>query len=151
MFKKYIFVFSVCTIILVTGCTSPGTPASIPPSNSPSVTASSIIRAIDVKTAYEMIASNQGNPNFVIIDVRTQSEFASGHIAAAIMIDFYQANFKARIGELDRNRKYLVYCRTANRSAGAVSIMKDLGFREVYDMSGGITQWTAAGYPVVTG
>jgi rhodanese-related sulfurtransferase len=74
-------------------------------------------------------------------------EFKSGHIAGAIILIFI-LDSKTKISDLT-GIKYLVYCRTANRSAQA-KIMLDLGFQEVYDMAGGITQWTSKGYPTVT-
>jgi len=65
------------------------------------------------------------------------------------MVDYESQDFNAKISELDRNKKYLVYCRTSRRSGLAVKVMKGLGFREVYDMAGGINQWKAEGIPVV--
>lgn len=65
------------------------------------------------------------------------------------MIDFNAGNFRTEVENLDKNKRYLVYCRTDNRSGQAVAIMKEIGFREVYDMDGGITEWQAAGYPTV--
>jgi rhodanese-related sulfurtransferase len=96
-----------------------------------------------------MIQSNQNNPNFIIIDVRTREELNAGHIAKASMVDYESQDFNAKISELDRNKKYLVYCRSARRSGLAAKVMKDLGFREVYDMAKGINQWKAEGLPVV--
>jgi rhodanese-related sulfurtransferase len=125
-------VFMILALILTIGCNAP-----------------IVNEIIDTQAAYKMIQSNQANPNFVILDVRTQEEFRSGHIAKAIMIDIYLPDFKNKISELDRNKKYLVYCRTARRSAEAARLMKDLGFREVYDMAGGITQWKTEGLPIV--
>ena len=96
-----------------------------------------------------MIQSNQNNPNFIIIDVRTREELNAGHIAKASMVDYESQDFNAKISELDRNKKYLVYCRSARHSGLAAKVMKDLGFREVYDMAKGIKQWKAEGLPVV--
>ena len=104
---------------------------------------------IDVQTAYNMIQSNKDNPNFVIIDIRTQEEFNSGHIGQATMIDYYLPDFKEKLSQLDRNKQYLIYCRTARRTGETSKIMKDIGFRTVYDMAGGITRWKAEGLPVV--
>ena len=108
-----------------------------------------INEVISTQTADKMIQSNKDNPIFVILDVRTPDEFNAGHIAKASMVDYESQDFNAKISELDRNRKYLVYCRTARRSGLAVKVMKDLGFREVYDMAGGINQWKAEGLPVI--
>ncbi|TFG45858.1 MAG: rhodanese-like domain-containing protein [Dehalococcoidia bacterium] len=107
-----------------------------------------IISTITVVEAFTMIQENQGELDFVILDVRTPSEFAAGHIEGALIIDF-NGNFKAEIEKLDKAKRYLVYCRTSNRSGDAVYIMRDLGFQEVYDMDGGIVAWEAEGYPLV--
>jgi len=113
------------------------------------IDALSINEVISTQTAYKMIQINQENPNFVIIDVRTQEEFNTGHITKASMVDYESLDFNTKISELDRNKKYLVYCRTARRSGLAVKVMQDLGFREVYDMAKGINQWKAEGLPIV--
>jgi rhodanese-related sulfurtransferase len=138
--------------LVFTGCsTGKASPfaSSIPPQTT-STTSSFINQVIDTQTAYNLVQNNQNNPDFKIIDVRTPEEFKSGHIAGAINIDFYAEDFKTKISELARNKKYLVYCRSGNRSAQAAKIMLDLEFQEVYDMAGGITQWTSSGYPAVT-
>ena len=110
---------------------------------------SQIFEDITPKEAYELIEKNDGNENFVIVDVRTPEEFAGGHIEGAILIDFNSQNFRDEIGELDKNVTYLHYCRTARRSSLALDVMEDLGFTEVYNMKGGIVRWEEEGYPVV--
>ncbi len=102
----------------------------------------------DVTTA-EAAQLMQSRPEVVVLDVRTPAEFAAGHLAGATMVDFYSASFRADVGKLDRQKAYLVYCHTGNRSAQAVMVMQQLGFREVYNMLGGIAEWQAEGRPVV--
>jgi rhodanese-related sulfurtransferase len=87
-----------------------------------------------------------GNP--VIIDVRTPQEYASGYINGAVNIDIGSPTFKDEIGKLDKNKTYIVYCRTGVRSAAARDIMEGLGFQHVINVLGGITAWEAAGLPV---
>jgi rhodanese-related sulfurtransferase len=119
-------------------------------SQSPGSSISPVVnKVIDVQTAHQMIENNNDNPDFIILDVRTAGEFATGYIEDAIMIDFNSPDFKAKIDKLNRDKKYLVYCRSGNRSSQAVKIMLDLGFEDVYEMIGGITQWVAKGYPTV--
>ena len=108
-----------------------------------------IIKEISVAEAYTMIQANAGKADFVVLDVRTPSEFASGHLAGAILIDFNASNFTTEVDKLDKTKRYLVYCRTSNRSGQAVAVMKSLGFKEVYDMDGGIVAWEAACYTTV--
>ncbi|PPD58787.1 rhodanese-like domain-containing protein [Dehalogenimonas etheniformans] len=107
------------------------------------------IRKISVSDASALIHDNAGKVDFFVLDVRTPSEFNQGHLAGAINIDYNAGNFQSEVGNLDRNKRYLVYCRTLHRSGLATDIMKDLGFTEAYDMDGGTEAWLAAGYPVV--
>lgn len=108
-----------------------------------------IIQDLSAAEAYIMIQDNQGKADFVILDVRTPGEFADGHIEGAVLLDFNAANFEAEVDKLDKDIRYVVYCRTSNRSGQAINVMKKLGFAEVYDLDGGIVAWQAAGYPVV--
>ena len=82
----------------------------------------------------------KNNPDLVIVDVRTQAEFESGHIGGSVNIDVSLPNFKEEIEKLNKNTRYIVYCRSGNRSKFAAQIMEVLGFREVYDLGGGIVE-----------
>lgn len=107
------------------------------------------IEDITVQEAAEMIEERRGNADFAIIDVRTPDEFAEGHIEGAVLVNFRDDDFRDKVGELDRDKTHLIYCRSGARSAGARDVMAELGFREVYNMLGGILGWEAAGHPVV--
>ncbi len=86
----------------------------------------------------------------VVIDIRTPEEHAAGYIKETdLLIDFKAADFKDKLSKLDRNGKYLIYCRSGHRSGLALAMMKDLGFAEYHDIEGGINAWTAAGLPLV--
>jgi rhodanese-related sulfurtransferase len=85
-----------------------------------------------------------------VIDVRTSEEFAEGHLGGAALIDFNSPSFEHDVARLDRDRSYLVYCRSGNRSGQAVAVMGDLGFERVWDMDGGVTAWVAEGRELVT-
>jgi rhodanese-related sulfurtransferase len=110
---------------------------------------SSEVPSINTLNGYNLIQKNRDNPNFIILDVRTTDEFKSGYIAGAINIDYNSPDFKANIGKLDKNKQYLVYCRTGIRGAAAVQIMIDLGFKQVQNLTGAITSWIEDGYPIV--
>jgi rhodanese-related sulfurtransferase len=107
-----------------------------------------IIQDVTVEEAYALIQQNQGDPTFIIIDVRTPEEFAEGHIEGAINIDFRSENFGGQIDELNRNNKYLIYCRSGNRSRGALEVMVEMDFKEVYHLSAGIIKWIDEKYPI---
>ena len=100
------------------------------------------------REAATLMQENAGNRNFVVVDVRTPGEFSQGHLNGALLIDYRSPDFRQEVAMLDRTKTYLVYCRTGNRSTGAVGIMKELGFRSLYHMDGGIVQWEADGLPV---
>jgi rhodanese-related sulfurtransferase len=85
----------------------------------------------------------------VTLDVRTPGEFMTGHIQGAQNVDFESGNFENQIAALDKNATYAVYCRSGNRSGQAVAIMHDAGFHNVYNLNGGIIDWTNAGMMLV--
>ena len=112
------------------------------------ITAIQAIKDISVKEVYDLIAKNKDNQSFIIIDVRTPQEFANEHIENALNLDYYSEKFRDELNKLDKEKTYLIYCRSGNRSGKALSIMKELAFREVYNMLGGVIQWKAEGYPL---
>ncbi|HSM38355.1 MAG TPA: rhodanese-like domain-containing protein [Candidatus Limnocylindrales bacterium] len=81
-----------------------------------------------------------------VIDVRTPAELGAGMITGALNIDLQAADFRDLVSALDRSGRYLLYCRTGNRSGQAAAIMRDLGFTDVID-AGGFAALAAAGAP----
>jgi len=84
-----------------------------------------------------------------LIDVRTPEEVAEGTIAGAVNFDFRADGFEQKLVVLDKTKPVYVFCRSGGRSADAASIMKDLGFSEIYDLGGGMIDWKEAGKEVV--
>lgn len=83
-----------------------------------------------------------------VIDVRTPGEFTNGHIPGAQNIDISGASFTENVRTLDKDAKYIVNCQMGGRSARAVSLLKELGFKNAMNLEGGINAWKAAGLPV---
>ncbi len=80
--------------------------------------------------------------NAVLLDVRTIEEYKEGHIPGSQQIDVLKADdFKARIAALDKNKTYLLYCRSGKRSRDAMEILQASGFPKLYDLEGGFTAW----------
>lgn len=123
----------------ISGCTleGPGTPSE-----------TLEVYEVTSQEAFDLIQGNHGNPDFIILDVRTSSEFQDGHIEGALSIDVNLPSFSEELEQFDRNATYLVYCRSGNRSRTALAIMEDLGFTRVYHLTNGITEWVNAGLPV---
>ncbi len=77
----------------------------------------------------------------VLIDVRSADEFNDGAIANAINMNYNDDQFESNIKKLDANKTYFVYCLSGGRSASAVAYMRDNGFKNVYELKGGIMAW----------
>ena len=76
-----------------------------------------------------------------LIDVRTVDEFKEGHLKNAQNICVTDGDFEENVAKLDKDQPVYLYCRSGKRSAKAAEILKDLGFKEIYDMDGGILNW----------
>jgi rhodanese-related sulfurtransferase len=87
-------------------------------------------------------------PTSQIVDVRTAEEFAGGHIANAVNMDVTSDDFDSKIQSLDTEKPVMVYCKSGGRSAKAASILKEKGFKNVYDLDGGILGWEDAKKPI---
>jgi rhodanese-related sulfurtransferase len=97
-----------------------------------------IMKTINATEAQVIIAENS---DLQIIDVRTDGECAQGMIKGAVQINISDEDFKTKISELDKNGKYLVYCKAGGRSANAQKMMKKSGFTTVYNLDGGYMNW----------
>jgi thioredoxin len=86
-------------------------------------------------------------PDAQLIDVRTPEEFNGGHLENAINYDWNGGNFESQIKNLDKQKPVFVYCLSGGRSASAASNMRSAGFKNVYEMNGGMMKWRAAGLP----
>ena len=100
---------------------------------------------VDVGEARDLIAEKAG---LVILDVRTVSEFESGHLEGAINIPVEVLS--SHLSGLNQNDELLVYCRTGNRSTTAVGILRESGYDRVYHIDRGIVAWNSAGFPTVS-
>jgi thioredoxin len=99
---------------------------------------------LDVNTFEEKLNNNK---DAILLDVRTPDEYANGYIGNAGNIDYYE-DFKNKIAKIDKNATYFVYCKAGSRSASAADIMRKNGFKEVYELKGGIMAWENAGKPL---
>lgn len=87
---------------------------------------------INLKKAVKTINTST---NLILLDVRTAEEYSSGYIPNSINIDVLSSDFKSKIELLDKNKEYLIYCRSGNRSTIASSIMATNGFIKIYNLN----------------
>ena len=91
----------------------------------------------------EWVKLHDESEESVIIDVRTDDEFSTGYIEGAVNIDFYMGNkFISEIGKLDKSKSYFIYCKSGARSGQTCELMKQKGFKKVYNLECGILGWT---------
>ena len=91
----------------------------------------------------EWVKLHDESEESVIIDVRTDDEFSTGYIGGAVNIDFYMGNkFISEIDKLDKSKSYFIYCKSGARSGQTCELMKQKGFKKVYNLEGGILGWT---------
>lgn len=97
--------------------------------------------------AQEFYQKMQALKESPILDVRTAGEFAGGSIPGAVNKDWNGPDFKATVAKMDKNTPVLVYCLSGGRSSSAASYMRSQGFKEVYELNGGMLGWRSAGLP----
>ena len=85
-----------------------------------------------------------------LIDVRTPEEYNEGYIKGAINIDWNAGDFEAAVTQLGKDQKIFLYCKSGTRSGNAFDLLNKLGYKNVYNLSGGITAWKAAELPIET-
>jgi rhodanese-related sulfurtransferase len=75
-----------------------------------------------------------------LIDVRSLEEFREGHLKDAQNL-IYDNDFAQKIKQLDKSKPVAVYCKTGRRSKECSDILEKAGFKKVYDLKGGLSQW----------
>lgn len=123
--KRMIPILLIMTLLL-TGCTVP----------KPSAEANTY-RRITMQEAVEMMEKEE---NYIILDVRTYEEFASGHIPGAIVIPNETIGTEDIPQLPDKDQLVMVYCRSGNRSRQASDKLVKLGYTNIVEF-GGIIDW----------
>jgi len=95
------------------------------------------IEILDIPAFKEAIAAK----GVQLIDVRTPEEYADGHIERAMNINYLADDFSKAILKANMDKPVYIYCRSGNRSGKAAEVMKELGFKTIYDLKGGFMAW----------
>lgn len=130
----------LATSLLLVGCAA----ATASPTPAPAATLSGLAPQV---TVMEAAALRDGGA--LMLDVREPAEWTAGHIPGATLIPL--GELPGRLAELPRDRMIVTVCRSGNRSAEARDILLSAGYEAVASMTGGMNQWIAEGFPVVTG
>jgi rhodanese-related sulfurtransferase len=98
-------------------------------------------RVVDVQEASRRQAAGA-----LLIDVREPEEWNAGHAPNATLVPL--GSLSARLGDIRRDREVLLICRSGNRSGTAQRQLLQLGYEQVFNVSGGMNAWSGAGLPV---
>src|SRR4051812_17861537 len=91
-------------------------------------------------SAVEVKAKLDRGDNFVLVDVREPHEYQIAKIPTSKLMPL--GDVPKRLGELDRDAEIVVHCKMGGRSAKAQTILREAGFKNVFNMTGGITAWS---------
>ena len=108
-----------------------------------------VVQTISPTHFKALLDRHRGDPDVVLLDVRTPKEFEDGHIQGALLLDYYSSDYVERLKALDREKTYLIYCRSGNRSGKSLAIFAKLGFRRAYHMAAGVIGWSRENFPLV--
>ena len=101
---------------------------------------SNAVNTIDAKLFAEKLKTNE-NPQ--LLDVRTPEEYGVEHIDNAKNVNWNGDDFVAKVNYYDKSKPIFVYCKVGGRSAQAANKLAELGFKEIYNLNGGIMKWNA--------
>ncbi len=118
MCKKLRKLFTLFVVILLSGCMG------------------AAFENVTPEKAKEMIDEEK----VIILDVRTPEEFNNGHIPGSELVPLQV--LEGMSTDLEKEKSYLIVCRSGNRSQQAAEILTGKGFKNVYNMTGGMNEWT---------
>ncbi len=90
----------------------------------------------------------KNTPKPQLVDVRTPQEYKDGHLVNALNVDWNANDFVEKVSFLDKDKPVFMYCLSGGRSVSACNKLQSLGFKEVYNMDGGIAKWKAEKLPL---
>jgi rhodanese-related sulfurtransferase len=97
-------------------------------------------------------AHSMPQKGFILIDVRSAEEHATGFIPGTdLNIDFREIQARHRDIGAQPDDHLVVYCQSGHRSSIAAETLADLGYRHVYNVTGSMNAWLAAGFPIESG
>ncbi len=144
MKKQWIIpVLMLAGMLMITACTNKNANSS--DTSSMGMQDEMKMQSETMKAEYKKITADEAKAmmtdDAIILDVRTEDEFAEGHIPNAVLLPQTEISEKAEMVLNDKEKTILIYCRTGNRSETAAKQLIDMGYTHVYDF-GGIDTWT---------
>jgi phage shock protein E len=145
--KRIILVLAIFVILALAACTAgPAAPAPAPAPVATQVATKVDVAQFGPNVDVATVNSLLGRDDVVILDVREQSEYDAGHIPGVTLIPLN--NVPNRLNEIPKDKPVIVTCRSGNRSGQATDFLRQQGYTNVHNMTGGINAWQQAGYAV---
>ncbi len=141
------FFLGAIFLTALSSCQGQSTPerTATSPASTQTEKSASIFRSLEVDGFAQVITQRT---EAQILDVRTPGEFAEGHLVNAHNINVYASDFQSQFAKLDPEKPVMVYCTVGVRSAQAAKVLRQMGFKEIYDLRGGYNQWLRKGLAV---
>lgn len=109
----------------------------------------SLFKSITPKAALKLMEENDNE--IIILDIRPEDEFEEEHIPGAYNLDYHGHQFQKKAEALDKNKNYIIYCKSGVRGGYFMDKMKESGFNGAYNILGGFVAWKISKLPLVTG
>lgn len=103
---------------------------------------------IPVEEAAKFIQKNSGNPDVILLDIRTKKQFDSVRIENSVNFDFSQTDFPDQISKLDHEKRYIIIDENGRKAAMALELMREQRFPKIHYITGGINEWIKLDMPV---
>lgn len=134
----------ILMLMLLAACGSSAAPAA--GANVAAPAAQVDLAGLPVEISVDEAYALSGNPDVFMLDVREQEEYDEKHIPDINLLPM--STIQNRLDEIPTDKTVVVTCRSGNRSGQVTEFLRANGFDNVHNMSGGINEWEAAGYPV---
>lgn len=103
---------------------------------------------IPVEEAAKFIQKNVGNPDVILLDIRTKKQYDSVRIENSVNFDFSQTDFPDQISKLDHEKRYIIIDENGRKAAMALELMREQRFPKIHYITGGINEWIKLDMPV---
>jgi thioredoxin 1 len=105
---------------------------------------SQTVTNVDALKFNELVKSGNG----IVLDVRTPQEYSRGHIANSTSINVADRSFASKVSLLQKDKPVYVYCLSGSRSRAAADYLSKNGFKQVYNLQGGLMDWQRNNLPL---
>lgn len=129
---------SLFILLVIFSCSDNSNNSTFTGTDSATTLAKATVQEMDQET-FKIVNKKSG---VFVLDVRTPAEIADGKIRGAIEVDYKAAGFKDKLDKLPRDKKYIIYCKSGGRSSKTANMMVDMGFQEVFNLTGGFSAYT---------